>query len=247
MKNGGFHRGKWASTAIIVRRTDIERAGEYARNYASLRDHLIFHLPKEEGLRTGEICTLRREYIDFEDGSFFVFDSKQKIVCPYPLPMDMLTLQLLQDLIGTSREGYVFPHEKSWKHARQDQPLSVQEVWHVIRDIGLRAGVKGLKPRDLREYFAWKWAVKDGKNIVTLQMILRHESLETTQVYVHKLYSWEDMRRDFDSKKAGPLVTETICSDCGIVETCKYAPLPSCVESCRFKTIKKQEIDYGRN
>jgi hypothetical protein len=96
---------------------------------------------------------------------------------------------------------------------------------------------------------------------------LRHESLETTQVYIQKMYPWEKMRQDFDAKRNSPFVPETshgllgngcaehktvfsesvrggksICGNCSILSVCKYAPLPSCVEGCRFKVKEEQKI-----
>jgi integrase len=248
MTDGGYH-DRWAKTPIIIRVGDIEKVHAYAREHASLRDFMLFHLPYTSGLRTGEISTLEPKHIDFQQGTFYVFDSKQKTLCSYPIPLDMVTLQLLEDLLAGRKEGYVFARARSWKYARANEPLSVQEVWHVIHKLGVEAGVEGLKPRHLRERFAYNWACVEEKNLVTLQLILRHESLETTQVYIHKMYPWEKMREDFDAKRNHPFVTNqarldstnsAICKDCLSVNVCRYAPLPSCVEGCRFKPKIKE-------
>jgi site-specific recombinase XerD len=247
MTSGGYHN-KWAKTPIIVRVGDIEKVHSYAREHASPRDFLLLHLPYAEGLRTGEIATLDAGHIDFEHGTFYVFDSKQKTLCSYPIPLDMVTLQLLEDLLAGRTEGYVFTRARSWKYAKANEPLSIQEVWHVIRKLGLEAGVEGLKPRHLREHFAYNWACVEEKNLVTLQLILRHESLETTQIYIHKMYPWEKMREDFDAKRNSPFVTNQgrsvseVCKDCVSVNVCKYAPLPDCVEGCRLRQQKKEEL-----
>jgi integrase len=194
----------------------------------------------KSGLRTGELCTLQIEDIDFVDRSFQVLDSKQKTL--YPLPLDMLTLQLIKDLVDNRLEGYVFTRTHSWKKAKKDKPLTVQEVWHVIHEIGLEAGVKGFKPRVLRQYFAAVWAHVEKKSLVTLQRILRHKSLETTQVYVDKLVFWEDVQREYEGVRNEPFArgsNSCVCSDCPSLSVCKYAPLPEYATGCRFKPILK--------
>lgn len=245
MSNGGYHRSRWGADAIIIRKADVERVHDYARNHASPRDYLILRVMMKIGLRTGEVCTLRIEHIDFDDRAFLVLDSKTHELSPYPLPMDILTLQLMQDLIGEALEGLLFTRSRSWRHVKEGEPLSIGEVWHIIHKIGLKASVKGFKPRILREYFAFVWAHVEKKSLVTLQRILRHQSLETTSLYVQKLHSWEDMQREYNGVKNQPFVGSdplrvSICNDCPNLGFCKFAPLPSCVEGCRFKVAKKE-------
>ena len=240
MTDGGYHRSKWSTQATIIRRTDVERIYDYARENCTLRDHLIVRLPMKVGLRTGEIASFKIENIDFDTRSFQVLDSKQKTL--YPLPLDMVSLQLIQDLIRERLEGYVFTRSRSWKHVKKGMPLSVQEIWHIIHAIGLDAGVEGFKPRVLREYFAANWAHTEKKSLPVLQQILRHKSLETTQVYINKLVFFEDVQREFDGIQNGLFVGDCICKNCSVVGVCRFAPLPSCVEGCRFKQLKKEEL-----
>lgn len=238
MTNGGFH--SWASKATIIRRTDIEHIHDYAREHCNGRDYLIVRLPMKVGLRTGEIASFRIENIDFDMRSFQVLDSKQKRL--YPLPLDVVTLQLVQDLIRERLEGYVFTRAQSWKRVKQGEPLSGEMIWHVIHDAGADAGVEGFKPRMLREYFAANWAHTEHKSLPTLQQILRHKSLETTQIYINKLVFFEDVQAEFDGVRNGPLTGESICKGCSVVNVCKFAPLPDCVESCRFKQKEEMKI-----
>lgn len=238
MTDGGYHRREWSTQATIIRRSDVEHIHDYARQNCTERDYLIVRLPMKIGLRTGEIASFRIENIDFDTRSFQVLDSKQKVL--YPLPLDIVTLQLIQDLIRERLEGYVFTRARSWKHVKKGMPLSVQEIWHVIHAVGADAGVEGFKPRMLREYFAANWAITEKKSLPVLQQILRHKSLETTQVYINKLVFFEDVQREYD--QGGPVMTDCICKDCSIVNVCRFAPLPSCVEGCRFKPKIKEEM-----
>jgi integrase len=239
MTDGQHHRSRWSAQATIIRRTDVEHIHDYARENCTPRDYLIVRLPMKVGLRTGEIASFRVENINFDDRSFKILDSKQKIL--YPLPLDSVTLQLIQDLVRERLEGYVFTRARSWKHVKSGQPLSVQEIWHIIHAIGADAGVEGFKPRILREYFAANWAHTEKKSLPTLQQILRHKSLETTQIYINKLVFFEDVQREYDEIQNGPLVVDCICKDCAVVNICKFAPLPSCASSCRYQKILEVE------
>jgi integrase len=197
------------------------------------------------GLRTGEICGLRVENINFDDKTFYVLDSKRKHL--YPLPLDVLTLQLIRDLIGPRQEGYVFTREvysRSWSHTKGDKPLHDATVEKRLQKIAEAAGVKGFTPRLLRHYFAVTW-LKAGKNLELLRRILRHKSLAYTQFYLSRLVYFEDLKAEYESFQMGPLspswqdktenLTSEICRKCEKLPICKLADkMPSWVTGCQY-------------
>lgn len=198
------------------------------------------------GLRTGEIATLCIENIDFETRSFQVLDSKKRAL--YPLPLDVLTLQLIKDLCQFRTHGYVFRQSRSWKYARGDKPLTDATIWTVIHNIAKKVGIPNFNPRMLRHYFAANWVRDQGKSVPGLQDILRHESLESTQVYIGRLSFWEDTQKEYDSVRKGPFIeteeTATtqsrprakVCSECGAAQVCKYAAqMPECALTCSYR------------
>jgi integrase len=191
------------------------------------------------GLRTGEICILRIEDIDFDDGSFKVLDSKSKHRCH--LPLDILTLQLLQELVRTRIEGYVFTQLTSWKNKHAGLPLTVQRVWQIVHGIALEAGVENLKPRDLRAYFAAKWALVDKKDRRVLRELMRHQQSDTTDIYIDKFIDPDDVRREYDRVVTIPFSEpgRGPCQGCGNAELCKYAPLPGYVTGCVFRVRRE--------
>jgi site-specific recombinase XerD len=203
------------------------------------------------GLRTGEICSLRIENINFKNKTFFVLDSKRKRL--YPLPLDVLTLQLIRDLIGSRNEGFVFTRElrsRSWSHVKTDKPLHVATVEKRLEKIGLQAGVKSFTPRLLRHYFAVEWH-RAGKSLELLRRILRHKSLAYTQFYLAKLICFEDIQSEYESFQNGPLnlqlqsawmdktesLASKICSRCEKLPICKFADqMPSWATGCQYFT-----------
>ena len=198
---GGYPLFNGSSNAIVIRRVDVLRVHDYARQNCDLRDYLLIRLGLKIGLRNGEICTLRIENIDFENRSFSVLDSKQKIL--FPLPLDQVTLQLIQDHIGERTEGYVFQQKQTWVRKRLGLPLDPATVWIVVNKIGKAAGAKRFNPRILRQFFAADWAMQH-KNLEVLRRILRHRSLAYTQFYVSKLTFWEDVQNEYNTIQNAP-------------------------------------------
>jgi hypothetical protein len=239
----------------MIRRVDVLRVHDYARTHCDLRDYLMVRTPLYTGLRTGELCTLGIEDINFEDRTFLVLDSKRKQV--YPLPLDPVTLDLLKEFIGDRTKGYVFTHEfdSSWKNQKKGVPLTVSTVWCRIRRIAQQAGVEGFNPRKFRQYFAAMWILEE-RPIQTLQKILRHKSEEYCYWYGSHFMFWEDLQADYDRIQDGPfvgnatipsvqsgmtqpLVNET-CVTCGSLEVCRFVDkMPENAVGCKYKTPQK--------
>ena len=253
MHNGGRHTDY---KSRIIRRRDILHVHAYAleqcrqHDYSDryLRNLMFIRLPMKAGLRNSEIRTLRAEYIDFQTCRFQVLDSKKYKL--YPLPLDVETTDLLSQLLHDKHEGYVFRHVKSWKKRKQDMPLSKQLIWHTVKNIGLAAGVEGLKPRDLRDFFAAYWHYVKHGSIAVLQQLMRHENPEMTWQYVSSMVFEEDVEAEyrrhmdgFASKVGIDKMVPEVCRDCLKADVCQFAAtMPSHATDCRFKLKQKEEL-----
>lgn len=246
-----------SAKAIVIRRVDVERVHNYARDHCCLRDYLIVRLPIQIGLRCSEIATLKIENIDFQSRSFQVLDSKKKEF--FPLPLDVLTLQLIQDLIGDRKEGYVF-RQLTWQHKKHDKPLSRGLIWHTIQKIAKAAGVKGFSPRICRHYFSCKWFIVEHKNLEVLRRILRHRNLATTSAYVQRLCFFEDIQTAYEGVRNEPVIQQKpktmlnevyhkFCADCNNTTICNIKDKVCASEwatGCKFYVPKQQVKVNGR-
>jgi len=241
MPDGGLKQYSGPAETIIIRRGDIIRVHDYARVNCEPRDYLLIRLPMKIGLRTGEICTLRIENIDFQSRTFQVLDSKRKKL--YPLPLDPVTLELIRLLIGKRLDGYVFRQRQSWTEKCASKPLQPATVWIRVNTIAKEAGVDNFNPRLLRHFFATEWH-RSGRSLEVLRRILRHKSLAYTQFYLARLVFFEDIQQTYDEVMSGPFQPDELnaharlgpCANCNIVNVCKYAgSLPEHAVGCRYK------------
>lgn len=260
MYNGGGKKFTSAE-AIVIRRVDVLKVHDYARAHAGLRDYLIIRLPLKIGLRTGEICSLKIERINFEQRDFEVLDSKKHRF--YPLPLDPVTLQLIKDLVAGRSEGFVFRQEKAWTQKRAEKPLTLQAVWWIVHHTAEKAGVKNFNPRWLRHYFAANWLAEmkqpdSKKTMEGLRRILRHKNLTATQVYLSRLTFFEDLKDEYQQtqhpyvdrpQQNAPRMVSSFyrewCSKCDREPTCKFIDqMCSCqaCSGCRFYKPKKELI-----
>jgi len=199
---------------VIIHRSDIERLLAYPKKP---RNQLIHELAAYMGFRTGEICTERIEWMDFESGKCLVRDSKKHQL--YPIPLNYRVAKLVAKVAGDRTEGLLIRRfEGSWRISRGEshltEPLSIVEIWRLTRRHARKAGILNWQkytPRLLRHYFAASFAKgKDGKpgNLEVLRRILRHDSLASTQVYLARLIFFEDVQDEYDRIHKLPIEKE---------------------------------------
>ena len=98
-----------------------------------------------------------------------------------------LTPKLLEELRSYWRwkkpRIYLFPSTSG--HRGVEQPISDKTVWHACRAAATRAGIeKKIHPHTLRHSFATH-LLEAGTDLRTIQLLMGHERLEHTTVYLH--------------------------------------------------------------
>lgn len=163
----------------VLSRAEVEKLLSAPGNSATgRRDRAMLELLYATGIRAGELVSLSRENLDLEQRMVRVTGKggRQRLV-PFGAPAAEALAGYLAGRPGIS-SGPVFP-------GRGGHPLSRQAVWKALRRAALAAGLEGrVYPHILRHSFATHF-LAGGAGIRSVQELLGHASLATTQVYTH--------------------------------------------------------------
>lgn len=149
----------------------------------SLRNHAIIETLYGSGLRVSELIGLKIAHLYFDEGYILVEGKgdKQRIVPLSPVAIELIKEYMAQREAGPIKregEGILFLN-------RRGAPLSRVMVFYIIRDAAAMAGIqKKVSPHTLRHSFATH-LLEGGANLRAIQEMLGHESIATTEIYLH--------------------------------------------------------------
>ena len=149
----------------------------------SLRNHAIIETLYGSGLRVSELVDARLSRLSLDDSLLIVEGkgSKQRIVPMSPASVELIREYLPQrERLKIKKEGndIIFLN-------RRGAPLTRVMVFYIIRDLAGAAGIgKTVSPHTLRHSFATH-LLEGGANLRAIQEMLGHESIATTELYLH--------------------------------------------------------------
>ena len=139
----------------------------------SLRDRAVLTLLIDSGPRAGEVASLRKQDI-FED--YIKVDGKSG---QREIPISEETRRLLLALVDSSngKTDRVFMGQRG--------PLSASGIYRIVRHHMQKANISGPKlgPHRIRHGFG-KHFIKNGGDTRSLQKIMGHANITTTEIYV---------------------------------------------------------------
>ena len=179
----------------ILNEAELERLFEACRGTKPLdvRDAAIFEVGYGCGLRASEICGLKVLDLDFESRLLRTVgkgDKERAVPFLGGAARSVRTwLDTARPLLNRQGLPFVFL-------SRQGHPLSRVDLWRILRRRGEAAGIarSRLYPHILRHSFATHLLAR-GMDMRTLQEMLDHSSIMTTQVYSH---FDREMRDEYD-------------------------------------------------
>lgn len=148
-----------------------------------LRDRAMLETLYATGLRVSELIGLTLNEIDLVAGYCRVFGkgSKERLV-----PLGEQAVSWIDRYLSESRETLLC-HQNSDAVflTRRSSSMSRQGFWQNIKRYALIAGIRTpLSPHTLRHAFATH-LLNHGADLRSVQMLLGHSSLSTTQIYTH--------------------------------------------------------------
>lgn len=177
-------------------------AGE--EKLADLRDKAILALLFSTGLRVSELAKLNRDNINIQEGEFSVRGKGDKI-----------RLVFISDSAGKALADYLekrkdmdkalFIRVKKKENKGEEERglrLTPRSVQRIVKKYAAKAGImKEVTPHTLRHSFATD-LLSNGADIRSVQELLGHSSVTTTQIYTHITNKrLKDVHRKFHSKK----------------------------------------------
>lgn len=150
--------------------------------YEDVRERAALELLYAAGLRVSELLSLTPESANLQEGWVRVLGkgSKERLVPVHARARAALKVYLLE-----RERRFTKNHAPELFLGRSGRRLSRVQFWRRLRALGRRAGIAtALHPHLLRHTFATH-LLSGGADLRSLQEMLGHADLSTTQVYTH--------------------------------------------------------------
>lgn len=159
----------------------LERTGSAAHHpeadSLALRNHAMVELLYAGGLRAGEIVSLRVEdlHLDQQRAQVLGKGDKERIV-----PLGTTACEALQEYLSRGRPLLAAKGlQRALFLSVRGRPLTTQVVWTIVKSTNSQAS-----PHRLRHSCATHM-VEHGADLRSVQIMLGHADIATTQVYTH--------------------------------------------------------------
>ncbi len=156
-------------------------------NPIGLRDRAILELLFSSGLRVSELVGLNRDHINLERREFSVRGKGQK---DRPVFMSPEAADWIETFLKSRKDNYkpLFIHYAGSKNELDEgmyTRLTARSVQRMIQRYAKLAGItKHVTPHTLRHSFATDLLI-NGADIRSVQGLLGHSNISTTQIYTH--------------------------------------------------------------
>ena len=157
-----------------------EEALSLVNALSNLKHRAILTLAYTTGLRRNELLGLKLPHIDYDRNQIRVVEGKGRKHRMVPVPDSVLSL--LDEYIKVYKPkrylfaGYGYDLSK---------PYSASSFLNIVKKAAKKVGItKVVSPHVLRHSFA-SHMLEKGLNLKALQLIMGHNSMKTTAVYLH--------------------------------------------------------------
>lgn len=157
----------------------------------NLRDKAILETLFSTGLRVSELCSLNRDEIDTNRGEFSVRGKGGKIRVVFLSDDAKTALEIyLKKRADTDPALFIrIPKNNAFGNppaGGEELRLTPRSIQRIIKKYAVMAGIVGkhVSPHTLRHSFATN-LLRNGADIRSVQALLGHSSITTTQIYTH--------------------------------------------------------------
>jgi len=148
-----------------------------------IRDKAILELLYASGIRVSELTSLQKSAINLNSGYLKVFGkgSRERFV-----PMGKFAIEAINYYLENARNVLIKGKSSSYLFIGQGgNQLTRQAIWKQVKTYTKKAGIKkNISPHILRHSFATH-LLEGGADLRSVQIMLGHADLSTTQIYTH--------------------------------------------------------------
>lgn len=181
--------GKIEQTEIdFLENNELERllASPKTKTLAGLRDRAILELLFSAGLRVSELVSLNKSNLNLERQEMSIRGKgkKLRIVFISDFARNALT-EYLKKRTDIDEALFIRLRYKALESFTDDLRLTPRSIQRIVKSHAASAGiVKNVHPHTLRHTFATD-LLRNGADIRSVQTMLGHSSIITTQIYTH--------------------------------------------------------------
>jgi site-specific recombinase XerD len=150
----------------------------------ALRDKAILELLFSTGLRVSELCGLKRDSINLKRDEFTVRGKGSKLRVVFLSEPARDALKTYLDKRGDLSPYLLARHDRA-SGGEVNEPLTPRSVQRLVSHYAVAAGITfPVTPHTLRHSYATD-LLRGGADIRSVQSMLGHSSITTTQIYTH--------------------------------------------------------------
>lgn len=178
----------------FLSRDELERLFEAIDidKISGLRNRAILEMLYSTGLRVSELVNLNRQHVDLERGEFAIRGKGGKVRIVF---LSDRAKEWLTEYLDSRDDNFdpVFLNHGRTRNKEKDDPdfkgeyrrLTEYTIQEMVRNTAYAAGItKHVTPHTLRHSFATELLL-NGADIRSVQEMLGHSSITTTQIYTH--------------------------------------------------------------
>jgi site-specific recombinase XerD len=156
-------------------------------NEIGLRDRTVLELLFSTGLRVSELTALNRDQLNFETKEFGVKGKGNKVRVVF---LSDTAVEWITRYLAVRKDNFKplfirYSGERSEEKQGEKMRLSSRSIQLIVRKYSKKCGLPfDAHPHTLRHSFATDLLIQ-GADLRSVQEMLGHESIRTTQVYTH--------------------------------------------------------------